>query len=55
MDKIKLELLQASYLEHFKFAKDLSYILQISDPKRKKIETELNNIQSEIQKYHNEK
>ena len=50
MDDIKLELLKASYLEHFKFAKDLAMILPIDHPKRKEVEKELNNIQQKINK-----
>lgn len=50
MDKIKLEILQSNYLEHFKFAKDLSFFLPIDHPKRQMIEGELNKIQREIEK-----
>lgn len=45
---IKIEILLASYLEHFKAAKDLALIYPIDNPKRIKIEQELNNIQMEI-------
>ena len=48
MDEIKLELLNCSYWEHFKVAKDLSLILPIDHPKRKKIEKEVNKILLEI-------
>jgi len=49
-NKIKLEILEGSYWEHFKYAKDLSLMLPIENPKRKLIEQEINNIQSEIKK-----
>lgn len=55
MDKIKLELLQSSHLEHFKVAKDLALILPINHPKRKSIESELNKMQVEIEKLRNNK
>ena len=47
---IKLELLQSSYWEHHKAAKDLAFIYPIDDPKRKKIEAELNSILEQIKK-----
>jgi len=50
MDTIKLELLQASYLEHFKCAKDLALVLPLEHSKRKSIEGELNKMQVEIEK-----
>ena len=50
MDEIKLELLQYSYWEHHKRAKDLALILSIEHPTRKEIEKELNKIQLKIQK-----
>jgi hypothetical protein len=49
MDGIKLELLQYSYWEHFKSAKDLALVLPINHPKRKVVEAELNKIMAEIQ------
>lgn len=36
MNKTKLEILQASYWEHFKYDKDLALILPIEHPKRKR-------------------
>jgi len=50
MDKIKLELLEANYWEHFKYAKDLSLFLPLDHPKRTKIEKEINKIREEIEK-----
>jgi hypothetical protein len=44
----KVELLEASYWEHYKFAKDLSFIYPIDNPKRLKIESEVNKIRQEI-------
>lgn len=48
MNEIKLQILLASHLEHFKAAKDLALIYPIEHPKRKEIEVALNEIQSEI-------
>lgn len=45
---VKLEILLASHLEHFKAAKDLALIYPINHPKRVKIEKSLNEIQLEI-------
>ncbi len=44
----RLEILEYSYWEHFKFAKDISLILPIDHPKRKKLEMELNLMIKEI-------
>lgn len=52
-ETIELEILECSYWEHFKHAKDLALILPIEHPKRKLLETELNNIQKQIQKLKN--
>jgi len=38
----KLEILEGSYWEHYKFAKDLSLYLPLDHPKRKLLEAELN-------------
>ena len=48
MKSIELELLQYSYWEHFKFAKDLSFVLPLNHTKRVKIEREINKIQQQI-------
>jgi len=48
MDKIKLEILEYSYWEHYKMAKDIAFILPIEDPKRKRIEAEMNRLAEEI-------
>ena len=45
---IELEILQASYWEHFKFAKDLSLYLPIDDKKRINIEKEMNDLITKI-------
>jgi hypothetical protein len=50
MNSIELELLKASHLEHFKAAKDLSFILSIDHPRRKRVEKELNYLTNEIQR-----
>jgi len=42
IDKIRLEILEYNYWEHFKKAKDLFLILELSDPKRLELEKELN-------------
>ncbi len=45
---MKKEILQMSYWEHFKFAKELSQSLEINHPKRIKIEKEMNSIINKI-------
>ena len=50
MNSIRLEILEGSYLEHFKQAKDFALILPIDNPRRIKIEKEMNDISSEIRK-----
>lgn len=47
--QIRLEILQMSYLEHFKTAKDLALSLPLGHPKRKLIEDEVNKIQQQIE------
>jgi hypothetical protein len=42
------EILEASYWEHFKVAKDLSLYLPLNHPKRVRIENEINKIQETI-------
>ena len=41
MLNLQLEILEANYWENFKFAKDLSLIFPVDNPKRKKLESEL--------------
>lgn len=48
--KIRLEILEGSYWEHFKSAKDLALISPIDDPKRKNVEKTLNDLTEKIQK-----
>jgi len=48
MSEIKLQILLASHLEHFKAAKDLALIYPIEHYKRKQVEKALNDIQAEI-------
>jgi len=48
METIELEILEYSYWEHFKMAKDLSLILSIEHPKRKSVEKEMNELQGKI-------
>ena len=45
---IKLEILQYSYWEHFKAAKDLSFILPIEHPKRVELQNTINSLIVEI-------
>jgi hypothetical protein len=45
---LELEILEYSYWEHFKHAKDLALILPLEHPKRKEVEKELNQIQKQI-------
>jgi len=49
-DKIKLELLQYSYWEHFKMAKDMALVLPLRHSKREKIEKACSDILAEIQR-----
>jgi hypothetical protein len=42
MSQIQYNILNYSYWEHFKYAKDLALILPIDHPKRKQVENELN-------------
>lgn len=49
-DKIRLEILQCSYWEHFKCAKDLALIYPVEHKKRQEIDIELNKILNEINK-----
>ncbi len=44
MSKIKLEILEYNYWEHFKAAKDISLILPLEHPKRKRYEVEMNRL-----------
>ena len=46
----KLEILEASYWEHYKFAKDLSTFLPLKHPKRQLLEDELNKQLKELNK-----
>lgn len=46
---IELEILKASYQEHFKHAKELSFILPVGHPKRKEVEEMMNELQKKIQ------
>jgi len=48
MKSFQLEILQYSYYEHFKFAKDLALVLPIDHPKRKLMEEEVNKLQKQI-------
>ena len=54
MKQIKIQILESSYWEHFKAAKDLSLILPLNHWKRKLIETEINKLQQEIKKLKDE-
>ena len=45
----EIEILEYSYWEHFRFAKDIALILPIEHPKRKKVEDELNRLQKRLQ------
>lgn len=45
---IELEILQYSYWEHFKAAKDLSFILHIEHPKRVELQNTINSLIVEI-------
>jgi hypothetical protein len=43
------EILLASYYEHFKFAKELALIYPLDNPRRVKIEKEINTIQKKLE------
>ncbi len=45
---IKNEILEYSYWEHFKYAKDLALILPVEHPKRKLIEAKVNELSMEL-------
>jgi len=47
---IKLQILEANYWEHYKYAKDLSFIFPIDHPKRLLLESNLNNMLEQINK-----
>ena len=44
----KLQILEYNYWEHFNAAKSIALILPIEDPKRKRIEAEMNRLAEEI-------
>lgn len=48
MDAWQLQILEANYWEHFKFAKDLSFIYPPEHFKRKKLEKEINEMLCKI-------
>lgn len=50
----RLEILEANYWEHYKFAKDLSTFLPLKNPKRQLLEDELNKQLTEINKIKNQ-
>lgn len=50
---IDLEILQANYLEHFKFEKDLSLIFPVNHPKRVKLRKHAEEILQQIHKLKN--
>ncbi len=54
MKKIRLEILEYSRWEHFKFAKDIALILPMEHPKRKLLEKELHEMITEINILKNE-
>jgi len=50
IDKVRLEILRGSHIEHFKTAKDMALFMDIDNPRKKKIEDEANKIINEIHK-----
>lgn len=48
--KMELEILAASHLEHFKFAKDIAAILPVEHPKRVGLQIELNEMVDRMNK-----
>lgn len=53
INELELEILQANYLEHFKFEKDLSLILPVDHPKRVKLRKHTDEILQQIHKLKN--
>lgn len=51
--ELELEILEGSYWEHFKVAKDLALYLPLKHPKRVKLEEELNNLLKRIHELKN--
>ena len=49
MNEIEYEILTYNYWEHFKYLKDVSLILPIDHPKRKKLEKITNEILNKIE------
>lgn len=48
MNEISLEILEYSYWEHFKFAKDLALVLPLKHPKRVAMENKVNELAKEL-------
>jgi hypothetical protein len=44
----EIEILEYSYWEHFKYAKDLALILPLNHPKRNRLDLELNKMISKL-------
>ena len=53
MDDIKLEILKASHLEHFKYSEELARILPFGHPKTKKMVDKANELAEEMRKLTN--
>jgi hypothetical protein len=53
MNGNRLEILEYNYWEHYKHAKDLSFVLPITDKKRVDLEIELNKMLIEINELKN--
>ncbi len=53
MDSTNLEILESSYWEHFKIAKDLALYLPLNHPKRVKIDKECHKMITRINKIKN--
>lgn len=45
-----IEILEANYWEHYKFAKELAMFLPVEDPKRMKLEKEMSDMLIQINK-----
>lgn len=43
-EQLRLEILKGNHMEHFKIAKDYSQIMDINDPRRKRIEDSANEL-----------
>jgi hypothetical protein len=53
MDRIKIEILEYNYWEHFKALKDISLILPLEHPRRKILESSVNELLKKLHELKN--